>query len=127
MATIAAVIGAALPEDAAEDSYNILPALLGKSQKPPIREAIVHHSSDGAFAIRQGEWKLALCLGSHGFSDPRTINPKLGEAAGQLYNLKDDPGEQNNLWLRKPEIVARLTALLEKYRREGRSVQRHLR
>jgi arylsulfatase A-like enzyme len=126
MATIAAVAGAALREDAAEDSYNILPALLDEKRKRPIREAIVHHSTDGTFAIRQGEWKLALGLGSHGFSDPRTINPKIGAAAGQLYNLKDDPGEQNNLWLRKPEIVARLTALLEKYQREGRSVARRL-
>lgn len=125
MATIAAVVDAPLPEDAAEDSYNILPALLGGKQKRPIREAIVHHSSDGTFAIRQGEWKLALGVGSRGFSEPRTINPKPGEAAGQLYNLKDDPGEQTNLWLRKPEVVARLTALLEKYQREGRSVARH--
>jgi arylsulfatase A len=125
MATTAAVIGAALPENVAEDSYDILPALLGRKQSGRIREAVVHHSSDGAFAIRQGEWKLELCLGSRGFSDPRTLDPKPGEAAGQLYNLKDDPGEKNNLWLQKPEVVARLTALLEKYQREGRSVARH--
>ena len=124
MVTTAAIIGVALPGDAAEDSHNILPALLGRKQQRPIRQTIVHHSSDGTFAIRQGEWKLALGLGSHGFSDPKTIDPKPGEAAGQLYNLKDDPGEQNNLWLRKPETVARLTALLEKYQREGRSVAR---
>ena len=31
---------------------------------------------------------------------------------------------KNNLWLRKPEIIARLTALLEKYQREGRGVAR---
>jgi hypothetical protein len=38
-----------------------------------------------------------------------------------LYNLAVDPGETENLWLKRPEIVARLTALLEKYQREGRS------
>jgi arylsulfatase A len=90
-------------------------------QKRPIREAIVHHSSDGAFAIRQGDWKLALCLGSRGFSEPRDVQPQAGEAQGQLYNLRDDPAEQNNLWLKRPDVVARLTALLEKYQREGRS------
>ncbi len=124
MATIAEVIGVAPPKNAAEDSYNILPALLGEKRKRPIREAIAHHSVDGTFAIRQEEWKLALGLGSHGFSDPRTIDPKPGEPAGQLYNLKEDPGEKNNLWLQKPEIVARLTALLEKHQRDGRSVSR---
>src|SRR6266498_2664113 len=107
--------------DAAEDSYNLLPALLHGQQKRPIREALVHHSNDGTFAIRQGDWKLAFGLGSHGFSEPREIKPQAGESQGQLYNLRYDPAEQNNLWLKQPDIVARLTALLEKYQREGRS------
>lgn len=121
LATVAAVVGAKLPDDAGEDSYSLLPALLGERRDRPIREAIVHHSADGTFGIRQGPWKLALALGSHGFSDPRDIKPKPGEAKGQLYNLDDDPREQKNLWLEKPEMVARLTALLDKYKREGRS------
>jgi arylsulfatase A len=121
LATVAAVVGAKLPDDAGEDSYNILPALRGDKLDKPIREAIVHSSADGILAIRQGPWKLALVLGSHGFSAPRDIKPKRGEAQGQLYNLDDDPREQKNLWLEKPEIVKRLTAILEKYKREGRS------
>jgi len=120
-ATVAAIVDVPLPQDAAEDSFNLLPALLGRKRQAPIREAIVHHSGDGTFAIRQGPWKLALALGSHGFSDPRNITPKPGEAEGQLYNLEDDPQEQHNLWLQKPEIVARLTVLLKKYQMEGRS------
>ncbi|HTU89019.1 MAG TPA: arylsulfatase [Gemmataceae bacterium] len=124
LATIAAVVGVRLPDDAGEDSYNILPALRGDKLDRPIREAIVHSSGDGTLAIRQGPWKLALARGSHGFSAPRTIQPKAGEAQGQLYNLDDDPREQKNLWLEKPEIVKRLTALLEKYKREGRSCPR---
>lgn len=122
LATIAAVIGAELPQDAAEDSYNLLPALLGKKLNGPIREAIVHHSIDGTFAIRQGRWKLALGLGSHGFSQPKEIKPQPGGAAGQLYDLSRDPAEQHNLWQQRPEVVARLTALLQKYQREGRSI-----
>jgi len=121
LATLAAVVGAKLPDEAGEDSYNILPVLRGAKLDKPIREAIVHHSGDGTFAIRQGPWKLALALGSHGFSAPRDIKPKPGEAQGQLYNLDDDPREQNNLWLQKPEIVQRLTTLLEKYKRQGHS------
>jgi arylsulfatase A-like enzyme len=121
MATVATVIGAELPADAGEDSYNILPALRGDRLAQPIREAIVHHSGDGTFAIRQGPWKLALALGSHGFSIPRDIKPKPGEAQGQLYKLDDDPAERDNLWLKHPEIVKRLTDLLEKYKSDGRS------
>lgn len=121
LATVAAVVGARLPDDAGEDSYNLWPALRGDKLDKPIREAIVHSSGDGTLAIRQGPWKLALARGSHGFSVPRVIQPKAGEAQGQLYNLDDDPREQKNLWLEKPEMVKRLTAMLEKYKREGRS------
>jgi len=39
MATLAAILGAKLPQDAGEDSYNILPALQGESRSHPIREA----------------------------------------------------------------------------------------
>ncbi|HWG46742.1 MAG TPA: arylsulfatase [Gemmataceae bacterium] len=121
LATVAAVVGVTLPADAGEDSYNLLPALRGDKLAKPIREAIVHHSADGTFGIRQGPWKLAMARGSHGFSNPRNIAPKPGEARGQLYNLDDDPREHNNLWLAKPEMVARLTALLDKYKSAGRS------
>ncbi len=121
LATAAALVGAELPADAGEDSYNILPALRGDKRDKPIREAIVHHSGDGTLGIRQGPWKLALALGSHGFSQPANVKPKPDGPRGQLYNLDDDPEERNNQWLDKPEIVKRLTALLEKYQREGRS------
>lgn len=120
MATAGEIAGAKLPANAGEDSYSLLPALLGRRGKP-IREAVVHHSVDGVFGIRQGEWKLALGLGSGGFSQPKRIEPKPGGPRGQLYNIARDPAEKENLWLKHPEIVARLTALLEKYQREGRS------
>ena len=55
---------------AAEDSVSILPVLT--SQKDgEVREAMVHHSIDGNFAIRQGKWKLELCAGSGGWAAPR--------------------------------------------------------
>lgn len=122
LATTAAIVRAKLPTDAGEDSADISPALLGKPLTKPLREALVHHSIDGTFALRQGPWKLALGLGSHGFSEPKDSKANVGEARGQLYYLPDDPEEQRNLWLQNPGIVARLTALLEKYQRNGRSV-----
>jgi arylsulfatase A-like enzyme len=124
MATAAAASGATLPDNAGEDSYNMLPALLGKKGKRPIREATVHHSFDGSFAIRQGDWKLMLHQGAGDNNyvkiapEPPVSEP---EAAGQLYNLRTDPQERVNLYRRRPEIVARLTALLKQYQDEGRS------
>src|SRR5882762_5199769 len=118
MATAAEITGAKLSKDAAEDSFSLLPALQGKKGKP-IREAIVHHSSLGMFSIRRGEWKLELGLGSGGFSKPQQIDPTPGGPQGQLYNIYKDPTESDNLWLKHPDIVGRLTVLLEKYKREG--------
>jgi arylsulfatase A-like enzyme len=120
MGTAAEVIGYKLPRTAGEDSYSLLPALLGKKGKP-IREAVVHHSNLGIFGIRQGDWKVELGLGSGGFSDSRTEEPSAGGPQGQLYNLASDPKEENNLWQERPDQVARLTALLEKYKAESRS------
>ena len=81
----------------------------------------MHHSMDGMFSIRQGKWKLILGRGSGGFSEPRRIQPAPGEPLGQLYDLEKDLAETQNLWSQHPEIVERLTALLDKYKQEGRS------
>ena len=81
----------------------------------------MHHSGSGMFAIRQGKWKLTLGRGSGGFSVPKSIKPKPGEPKGQLYNLENDLAESRNLWSENPEIVERLTNLLQKYKQQGHS------
>jgi arylsulfatase A len=120
-ATCADIVGAKLPDDAAEDSVSLLPALLGRDEGP-LKEAVVHHSVNGSFAIRQSRWKLALCPGSGGWSSPR---PGRDDTSGlppvQLFDLEQDLAEQHNLQAEHPEVVERLTKLLEKYVAEGRS------
>ncbi len=121
MATCAAIIGERLPNDAGEDSVSLLPALRGEA-RGPLRQAVVHHSINGSFAIRSGDWKLCLCPDSGGWSSPR---PRSKEAAGlpavQLYNLATDRSERHNVQDQHPEVVDRLTRLLEKYVVDGRS------
>jgi hypothetical protein len=46
---------------------------------------------------------------------------KQGLPAVQLYNLTSDPVETKNVQAEHPEIVTRLTKLLEKYVADGRS------
>jgi arylsulfatase A-like enzyme len=123
-ATTAALMGERLPDNAGEDSYSILPVLFDEAREGPIREALVSHSGQGMFAIRQGDWKLILGRGSGGFSKPSLIKPKPGEPKGQLYHLKEDLGESRNLYLERQDVVERLTRILERYKIEGRSVPR---
>jgi len=121
-ATCAAIVRAKLPKNTAEDSCNILPALLGKKLKKPLREAVVHHSSRGFFAVRQGRWKLILCRGSGGNryeQGPNAVKPD--SPPGQLYDMVEDYCETRNLHEQHPEIVEQLTVLLEKYKNQGHS------
>ena len=117
MATSAALLGASLPQDAGEDSFDFLPVLLGSG--PGLRRTMVHHSLNGMFAIREGRWKLVLGRGSGGFTAPRFLEPAPGEPAGQLYDLAADPAESQNLYDAEPLVVSRLSTLLEHYKNEG--------
>lgn len=119
IATCAAITGTKLPAGAGEDSRNVLPALLGKKSNKPLREYAVHHSLWGNFAIRQGPWKMIPTRGSGGFTYPRDIKPAAGEPKGQLYHLTDDPSETKNVWNKHPEIVQRLSIILEQVQNQG--------
>ena len=121
MATCADVLGAKLPENTAEDSVSLLPAMLGTATAP-LHEAVVSHSINGSFAIRQGRWKLELCPDSGGWSAPKPGSPEAEKLPPvQLYDMSKDIGERTNEWAAQPEVVARLTKLLEKYAADGRS------
>ena len=120
-ATCAEIVNAKPPDHAAEDSVSLLPALEGRAAGP-LREAVVHHSINGSFSIRQGRWKLELCPDSGGWSDPRPGNRAAqGLPPVQLYDLSKDIGEQANVQADHPEVVERLTKLLERYVADGRS------
>jgi len=121
MATVAEILDADLPPNAAEDSVSILPALLG-SDSGPLREHLVNHSSNGCFAIREGNWKLALCSGSGGWGDAGSgAADRTGMPDFQLYDLDRDPGETTNLAGQFPEKVESMQAALAGLIARGRS------
>lgn len=122
MATCVEIVGEKDRSYLPEDSYSILPVLLGKSGQPVGQPAVVHSSSTGYFAIREGDWKLILGLGSGGFTEPRHIEPLPGQPQGQLYNLAEDKGETRNLYEKYPEKVEELTAKLNAIRESGERI-----
>jgi arylsulfatase A-like enzyme len=110
-ATVAEITGSEVAESEGVDSRSIVPALYGV--EPANQIPVVHHSSRGVFALRKGEWKYIEGLGSGGFTQPAVGEPEAGGPAGQLYNMQDDPSEQNNLYLEEPEKVEEMKQALE--------------
>ena len=129
MATVAAIIGVKLPDNAAEDSFSLLPALLSEDQVP-IRPYLLQQAFGGqrTLSIRRGDWKYLDHTGSGGnrYENDPGLKPFLlpdtaPDAPSQLYNLATDPGETKNLSFERPEIVTELKALLEQSKATGRS------
>ena len=115
MATCSDLLGMPLQNNTTQDSYSLLPLLTSSKKNNYQRTSTIHHSIDGYFAIRKGDWKLSICSGSGGWSAPTENQAiKNNMPAIQLYNLKEDPTEQNNVHDKYPEIVRALTAELEK-------------
>ena len=122
-ATCADIVGYKIQDGEAVDSYSMLPIITGKSDEI-IREYTVHHSINGSFAIRKGNWKLILCPDSGGWSYPTPQEYKANKMdlpAMQLYNLAADIGEKNNLINEYPEKAAELKAAIKKIILNGRS------
>jgi arylsulfatase A len=126
--TISELMNIKLDDKTAEDSYSFLSALTGKKSNFPKRTAVVHHSVNGFFAIRQDNWKLIFCSHSGGWSSP-TPNSELAKTLPplQLYDLSKDIGEKQNVSAQNPEKVKELTDLMTKYLKNGRSTEGALR
>jgi arylsulfatase A len=121
-ASIAEIVGAKVPRDAAEDSFSLLPLLLPGAPGSYQRNEVIHSSANGTFAIRKSGYKLILSDGSGGFSSPRgeRTDPD-GDGPTQLYLLSDDPQERRNLADSRQAKARELRAELNRIRAAGRS------
>lgn len=126
MATLAEVVGFELPNEAAEDSYNLVPLLKGNPEAVNIREATIQNTFKDSYAIRKGDWVLIDSESGMHSQVPDWFNEQFGYTEntfpGELYNLKEDISQKYNLYGQHPDKVAELKELLEKYKKDGRSV-----
>jgi len=114
MASFAALTGHRLAPDDAPDSFDVLSALLGET--PMGRGHLVEHA--GVLSLIKGDWKYIEP--GKGPRLNRNVNIELGnDPKPQLYNLKSDIGEKNNVASEHPEVVQELAALLKKTRDDG--------
>lgn len=129
-ATCAKIVGATYPEDAGEDSFDLGPVLKGELGDKVLRPYTIQQTFAKTLSIRVGDWKY-LDHKSSGGNNYRNmgegsmgqyaLEEKAPDAPGQLYDLKSDPGETNNLYFENPEMVSRLKKLLDESVKSGRS------
>ncbi|MEX2567578.1 MAG: arylsulfatase [Cyclobacteriaceae bacterium] len=112
MATLADIMGYSLNEDEGKDSFSFLPLLLGDVSKIT-RAPVIHHSSRGMFAIREGKWKMIFGNGSGGRQIPEG---QPWEKPYHLFNLEIDPSETTNVIDQYPEVAKYLSERLDKIR-----------
>ena len=116
MATCAEILGVPLPSDAGEDSVSMLPLLLHGDATPPTRRFAVHHSLNGKFAIRCGDWVFIDAPSGGDAREPDWYREERGYAdhdfPGELFNLRDDISERHNRYGEYPEVVGELSELL---------------
>jgi arylsulfatase A-like enzyme len=127
-ATVASIIGYKLKDEDARDSFDMLPAMLGTQDKnKSIRPYLLTQSFRGEFQIRQGNWKYLDHKGSGGNNYEKGFLKKYAlpeiavDAPGQLYNLREDPGETNNLFYTEAEKRKELQKILQQLKSSGRS------
>jgi arylsulfatase A len=131
-ATLASVVGVALSDDVATDSFDMLPVMMGlQDESHSIRPHLLTQSFRGEFQIRQGPWKYLDHKGAGGNNYDKgsllkyAIPDKTPDAPGQLYNLDNDPGETNNLYFKEEGKRKELQALLAELKSSGRSAPKN--
>lgn len=107
-ATLTDLLGDKLKNNEAEDSYSF--ASLFTSTPPTKRDAMIHQSSSGQFAIRDGEWKY---ISGH------SVRKK--KIAPELYNLSKDLSETKNVISQYPEIAERLKLRMKQIIESGKT------
>ncbi len=110
-ASMAALSGQALADDACPDSFNVLDALLGKDGAKGRDHLIQQPNSGPTLALRMGDWKV--------LSYAKGKRAKSGRY--ELYNLADDPGEETNLADEQPERLANMLKKLEEIKQASRT------
>lgn len=108
--TMASIINSELPTDAVPDGRSYVDVFMGKDA--PGCEYIIQQSLRGTLAIIEGEWKYIEP--SNAPEIQKNTGIELGSyKTGALFNIKNDPGEKNNIINEHPEIAGRLAAKLK--------------
>lgn len=122
-ASLAALVGQPLPEDACLDSFDVSAALLGAAGAKGRSQLIQQdNGQSGSLGFRVANWKLLRHPREKAnnlvVQQPLAMTPV---PRLQLFDLSADPGEENNVAEAHPERVARLEARLNEAITAGRT------
>ncbi|MFC1635058.1 sulfatase [Planctomycetota bacterium] len=98
--TFARLAGAKTPADRVIDGKDIWPLMAGTPWAKTPHEAFFYYRGTNLEAVRSGKWKL------------RRV-----KKTTELYDLKADIGEKNNLADKHPQIVRHLSGMMEEFDR----------
>jgi arylsulfatase A-like enzyme len=112
--TLARLAGTKPPTDRIIDGKNIWPLLSAQNNAKSPHEAFYYYQMDQLQAVRSRNWKLHLPLKpkKRNWGSPEPESPL------QLYDLKTDIAESNNIAEKHPDVVKQLTAYAEKARQD---------
>ena len=139
-ATFAAIAGTSIKKGHAQDSVNMLPAMVGNPTKQIRDHVLLAARQPSHLSIRKGKWMYigaqagggftAAKRGAHAFGGPAAFpvtkrknsdiangRVKKGAPPAQLYDLEADLAQTTNLYNKHPEIVKEMKALLANYPR----------
>ncbi|WP_202911938.1 sulfatase-like hydrolase/transferase [Arenibacter aquaticus] len=128
MSTIASITNIIVPHNAAPDSYDLTPILMGRTYNSPFREATVHNTYKNVWGLRKGKWLYINASSGEHSKMPQSFKDLKGytdfTTPGLLFNMEKDAEQRNNLYNENPGIIEDLQGTLERYRVQGYSVQR---
>jgi len=104
--TLAAIGGAQVPQDRIIDGLDISDLMFTEGAESP-RDTFFYFWMDTLEAVRVGDYKLFVSRHVPGGADV---------CVRELYNLADDPGENDNVYDEHPDIVGRLMEMVENCR-----------
>jgi arylsulfatase A-like enzyme len=109
-ASFAALTNQKITNNDAPDSYNLLDVLTGKNKVG--RDHIIEQSLNNTLSITRNDWKYIEP--SNGPKVQKATNMEMGnDPKPQLYNIKKDVGERDNVAEGNPAIVEKLARLLK--------------
>ena len=122
-ASLAAMTGQDLADDACVDSINLLDAFLGNANATGRDELVQQdNGNNGTFGLRVGDWKL------HKYGNNKANNTVVEQTLTRtkmpdflLFNLKDDPAEKTNVLKDNPKVAEEMKQRLEKIIADGRT------